>query len=597
MNYLDKYNAQEEREEVLRHRFSLPVRRLLAILPRKYKILFVVLQIIAIISAFAELVSIGALYPFLLAITNPDQVADIKFIAYLLNVFSIDNSNHIILISCICFAFAAIVSGTFRIIAVYLQTKYAFDLGHLLAELTYKTAIHRSYGWHIENNSSQTIAVITQKTSGVVANFFVPLLAANTSVAFLTLILITGLFVQPDLIIGIIIFVVILYYLIIFKFVKNISRNGSIINEKLTLSIKMIIESLGTIRDIIINGYHRKFTNEFIKLDKQLKTAQAENVVLKLIPKYIVELISLVLIAFIAFISVQSIPVESFIAIAGVGVLTLQKVLPNAQSIYNAYASFKAGANALSDVFNFIDNQISDYSDYDEEILTFCDEIKLVDVWFRYGKDKPWILNGINLSIKKGEWVCIIGESGSGKSTLLDIIMGLVEPQKGHVFIDGKKLSDHNLRDWQKKISHVPQNIFLFDASIRENIIIDQNRENQESSLTDAIRTMELKFYLDTLTAGIDTRTGEDGVSLSGGQKQRIGLARAFSQEKDFYVLDEGMSALDKPTKKKVLNNIKVNYSDKTILFSTHSSEVMERANRVLKITNGFLAETPVEKD
>ena len=570
---------------------KMPFWNIFTILPKKYKISFIFLQIASFVSAGAELISIGALYPFLLSLTNPELVSEIQIISYLLAIFAIKSDEAIILFLCMFFAFAVFVSGVVRIAVIYMQTRFAFDVGHILSRLTFETTIYRDYGWHIKNNSSKAIAVITQKSAGVVANFFIPLLAANTSAIFLAFVLTTGMLIQPAAILSLGIVVTSLYYLIIVRVGSTISRNGLVINEKMTQSVKVIIESLGAIREIIINGYEQRFIKEFEVLDKDLKYALASNAVLKIIPKLVVELLSLMLLALGSIIALQLISVDTFFAVAGVTALCLQKILPNAQSIYHAYASFKNGLASLAEVLDFIDDRTAVADEGRSSAFTFSSELKLEDVWFRYEDTKPWVLRGVNLTIKKGEKLCLLGTSGAGKSTLIDIILGLLEPTSGEIFIDGKQLERSWAQSWRNNISHSPQQIFLFDTTIEDNILLGKLRANTEKPWQKAIQSAELISFIASLPDGELTNTGEAGIGLSGGQKQRIGLARTLIQDKEVYVLDEGTSALDKQTEKKVLANIEKHYGDKTFVYSTHSIEVLNYVDRVITIKDGKIEE------
>lgn len=589
-------------EDISVKKMGKPIRRgvynqlsiLFAVLPKKYKFSFAVLQLFSILAAAAEIISIGALYPFLLSITNPELVNEIKIISFLMYLLGVEGNGNLILILCILFAIAVIISGAVRIGVTYAQTKFAFDVGHVLSKMTFEKTINRSYGWHIRNNSSQAITVVTQKSAGVVANFFIPLLSANTSMIFLIFVLISGIILEPTAILGILIFVCVLYYLVVTYVGKRIARNGSVINKKMTQSVKIIMESLGSIRDIVLNNHQARFIDEFKNVDSDLKQAHASNSVLKIVPKLLVELVSLVVLALASLIALQFITADKFFATAGVAALCLQRILPNAQSLYHAYASFKNGSAALSDVMIFMDDGPNENKKRFPVELKFDKEIKLVDVWYRYDVKKPWVLKGVNISIKKGEKICLFGASGAGKSTLMDIILGLLKPERGEIYLDGVKLTQSNMDGWQRHVSHVPQDVFLFDSTIKENVTFGENSENLWGK---AVHITELREFVDQLPDGFETRPGEAGIGLSGGQKQRIGLARSFFQDCGFYVIDEGTSALDKKTEGKVLQKIFSNLNDKTILFCTHSNEVLKHADRLLEVKNGNLHEMETESN
>ena len=221
----------------------------------------------------------------------------------------------------------------------------------------------------------------------------------------------------------------------------------------------------------------------------------------------------------------------------------------------------------------------------------FKESIKLSNINFAYENTK--ILENVNLKINKGDRVGIIGSTGSGKSTLLDIIMGLLQPNSGEVYIDGRNINNSLdktfLNKWQSCLSHVPQNIFISDASFAENIAfglsidqIDINRvkECAKKAMIDNFIVNSGKNYY--------TNLGEGGVKLSGGQKQRIGIARALYRNSKVLILDEATSALDNQTEQDVMNTFK-NLNNVTILIVTHRPSTIKYCDKIIEIKKGTI--------
>jgi len=218
------------------------------------------------------------------------------------------------------------------------------------------------------------------------------------------------------------------------------------------------------------------------------------------------------------------------------------------------------------------------------EEIKFNKKIELKNVSFSYEENKD-ILKDINLIIKKGEKVGIVGESGSGKSTLVDLIIGLYKPKKGKIFIDNVELNEKNLKSWRKKIGYIPQNIYLFDGTVAENVAFGEDFD--ENRVKEVLKLANILDFLEKNHQGIYTRVGENGVKLSGGQKQRVAIARALYNNPEILVLDEATSALDNETEKKIMDEIYKIGKNKTMIIIAHRISTLDRCDRIIKLENG----------
>ena len=250
--------------------------------------------------------------------------------------------------------------------------------------------------------------------------------------------------------------------------------------------------------------------------------------------------------------------ISKVIPILGTLAFGAQRMLPALQQVYAGWSSLQSGAASLRDVLELLEQPMSKDINTNQRKVGFTNSLELREVSFKYQGDKaPYVLKGINISIKKGSKVGIVGPTGSGKSTLLDIIMGLLSPTKGSLFLDGVRISESNLRGWQKNIAHVPQSIFLADISIEENIAFGVPKENINSSrVRVAAKKAQISTFIESLPNQYNSYVGERGVRLSGGQRQRIGIARALYKKSDIIVFDEATSSLDNQTEIAVMEAI-----------------------------------------
>ena len=206
---------------------------------------------------------------------------------------------------------------------------------------------------------------------------------------------------------------------------------------------------------------------------------------------------------------------------------------------------------------------------------------------FKYKSNSKNVINNLKIQIKHNSINGLVGKTGSGKSTFIDLLMGLLKPVKGEIFIDNVKLDTSTIRSWQQKISHVPQNAFLLNASLRENIIFNNfgNKINEEK-LLQVCEDARINDFLNDLPNGILTEIGERGSNLSGGQRQRITIARALYLDKPILILDEATNALDYETEDMILNNIKKNYRNKTIVMVSHRIDNLKHVENIIDLND-----------
>jgi ABC-type multidrug transport system fused ATPase/permease subunit len=349
-------------------------------------------------------------------------------------------------------------------------------------------------------------------------------------------------------------------------------------------------EGLGGIRDVLIDGTQKVYAARLNKTLAAQSEARAALAFIGTVPRFLIEGIGMVLIAMVAYsMSFRHGGISTALPVLGALALGAQRLLPQMQQAYFGWASLSGTRQSLADVLEFLEQT---EADLDREAavspLGMKLDIAMRNVSFRYGETQSDVLQKLDLTIPRGSKIGFIGETGSGKSTMLDLIMGLLEPTSGSIEVDGEPITSCNRRSWQASIAHVPQAVYLSDASIEENIAFGCDTNHVDRRLViDAACKAQLGEFISSLPAGYDTLVGERGVRLSGGQRQRIGLARALYKRAAVLVLDEATSALDAGTEQAVMQAVNDLGESVTVLMVAHRVTSLRNCDRIVELRAG----------
>lgn len=349
---------------------------------------------------------------------------------------------------------------------------------------------------------------------------------------------------------------------------------------------------MGGIRDILLDGSQKEFLKRFELSDRSMRRAQGNAAFVGQAPRYLIETFSLILIAFgVFYASNEGIVIVDLIPIFGALALASQRILPILQQMYGAWTSISTTRISLGDVVEFL--RLPECMKNSQKIveIKFQKDLEFEGINFGFSTTLPLILENVNLKVLKGDRIGFVGNTGGGKSTLVDLIMGLLSPLSGSYRIDGIELSENQLVSWQKKIAHVPQSIYLLDATIAENIAfgVPFNEINYDL-LRSAASDAKIIDDIELMPIGFNTIVGERGARLSGGQRQRIGIARAFYKKFEILILDEATSALDDETEAEVMDSIYKSGRNTTIFIIAHRKSTLSKCDQVYRVENRKLA-------
>jgi ABC-type multidrug transport system fused ATPase/permease subunit len=554
---------------------------------------FAILFVFMILASFAEVISIGAIVPFLGVLMTPDLVFDHPLAQPLIGWFKLTEPRELLLPLTAGFALASLLSGAMRLVLLYAQTRLSHGIGADFSLSIYRRTLFQPYAVHAARNSSEVIAAISNKTSSVVYQTLLPILSIFSSLLILTAILLALFAIDPT--IALIAFAGFgtIYGLIIFLTRRRLIQDGKRVSLEQNRVIKALQEGLGGIRDVLIEGAQDTYVKIYRDADRPMRRAQANIQIIAGSPRYGIEALGMVFIAVLAYsLAIRPGGILGAISVLGALALGAQRLLPILQLLFSNWSSLRAGRPSLLDALDMLDQPLPAHSSLPPpQPLPFHKAVTLDGLSFRYTDDAPWVLRDINLVIPRGSRIGFVGTTGSGKSTLLDIVMGLLQPSEGQLKIDDTVVTAENHRAWQVHIAHVPQDIFLTDDTIAENIAFGVPRGQIDmAQVRKAAASAQIAGTIDSWELGFDTMVGERGVRLSGGQRQRIGIARALYKKADMLVLDEATSALDNTTEDSVMQAIDSLGDELTVIIVAHRLTTLRKCTQVIELADGRIS-------
>jgi ABC-type multidrug transport system fused ATPase/permease subunit len=555
---------------------------------QRIKLLFATL--LMAISALAEIVSIGSTLPFLAAVINPSSILDNEIFKILNN--SIENKinlNNVIGTIAFLFIFAAATSTIIRIYVLNYVTKISYEIGHSISIKLLHTIINREYEKFIEIDYSDFLSTITQKVEIMIYYIILPGLTGVSSILMIIFLIIGLAIVDVNILIMLCTIFGLMYSVLILVVKKHLSINGKSINIATTEVLKNIRNIFVSMRDISLQGKHSVYEAEYAKINFGLRRSQASNQLFSGVPRYFVDFLGILFIAIITYYySTDGDSLEKAIPMLGLIAISAQRMIPLFQQLYSAWASITGNIECLDSLLLYSKN--NDIQNELNEEVNFENEIQIKDLYFNYNSSKLKIFENLNLKITKGSIVGIVGTSGSGKSTLIDIIMGLLTPKNGGIYVDGTLINKNNIKDWQSKFSHIPQDPYILNSTIINNITMMDNIEKIDTNkLVQSLKIAHIYDFVESLDYKLETILGDGGVQLSGGQKQRIAIARALYRDKQILILDEATSSLDHETERAFIDALHLSKKNVTLLIIAHRLETLIYCDEIYSINEGKL--------
>ncbi len=559
--------------------------KLLKFLDKKDKTNILICVFMMVITSLLEVISIGSLIPFVAIFLSPENLLEIIKVDFI----RINESNigKLQLIFALIFVSSVFFANMFKTYVLFLSIKLSKIISINLSQKIFAKLIDFNYKDLKNINSANVISLVTDKmdsVGSVIFNFL------NTcSSIIISFSVLTFLFIVDFQLTIICLIVALLVYFFIALLVKKRLENASkILSFSSIKRVQHVKETFGTFKQITLFNSKSLFQNFFFQHDKNYKMAQFKTQFLGTFPRFVIEGVGIVLIVILIYLFHNFLNYQAVFIITLVGALAFaaQRLLPQLNIIYQFYSNLLSNLEFIKDVLdylNLIQKKDKIKTKTFNEKLNFEKEIITKNVGFKYLDNNEFIFKNLNFKIKKGYNFAITGSTGSGKSTLIDLIMGFLNPSEGSIYLDSNEINYSNLQKYQNLISHVPQEIFLFDNTIAQNISFEFDKKKiDQKKVINSAKLSEIHEFVENLPNKYETVVGDNGILLSGGQRQRIGLARALYQEKEILTLDEATNALDIETEKKILKNLKE--KNITIIQITHRTENLDYYDDVLKL-------------
>jgi ABC-type multidrug transport system fused ATPase/permease subunit len=551
------------------------------ILSKKEIIIFSFISVGLVITSIIELFGISLIIPIVYTLTSDNFYFEI---VKLLSVYDIINlsKNEILQIALILFALIFLIKNILLGIFFWFEGKFIYSVSEKISSKMFKKFLYKDFSYHLKENSANLISKINIELN-YIKSFFVSLLNFISEIIIFFGLIIVLLFLSSEILFKVLplfIFFFLLYYLFFNKILK---KSGEDRKKNDYLKTKKVQESIGGIREIITFEKEKYFSDIYDEyIDKLIKVFYRYHFLSKLPKIYFETLAIMGIVSFSLLVLLRTSSPEKFIATLTVFVAISLRLLPSINRIVNSINNFKYCFPSFVSVgkeLSIKKNKIRKRND-----VKVFKSLELKNIFFKFPKSNYNIF--LNLKIKSGEKIGILGESGSGKTTLIHILLGLYRPLNGDIFLNNIKKTNTDLRGL---ISYVPQSVYIFDDTIIENVTFgDYNEITDKKKLSESLKYSCSDNFIKELTQKVFSKAGEGGSKLSQGQKQRIGIARALYKNSSILVLDEITSSLDGNNSKKILNQI-LKIKNKTIIFSTHKPELLKNFDKVLRIKKGKL--------
>ena len=547
----------------------------------------VILTLLLFVGMFLEIFGLGILIPTISIILDPEITDKTPFILTIRNFFPEFSDQSFAFLFLGALVVVYLIKSVFIVFLTHKQNRFLSNIIAYISNNLFINYMNQPYSFHLTRNASELFKNIQIEIAGL-SVFLLSLITLFIEGGFTISVLATLIYIEPIGALSIGLFYGLLS-IIFFQFTKNNLKTWGKLRQDLdSETTKIALEGLGGIKDLLILGKTSFFTEMFSNKNFMKARVNSNHSTIYQLPRFYLELLSIVgLVSFIVLLLFRGKDTTSLISILGVFVAATFRMIPSLNRIIGGFQSMKYYSPALDIIHKELKIDTGPNQAITQNIqFNFQNEIKLENISFSFNEDRV-ILKDINLKIKKGQKIGIIGESGSGKSTLIDLIIGLHKQTSGQILIDG--ISGFQMdQQWRKKIGYVSQSIYLIDDTIKKNIALGvQDNEIIDLRISELLKQVQLEEFISNLKFGVNTKVGERGVQLSGGQRQRIGIARALYHDPDVIILDEATSALDNETERNVMESFNNLKGVKTIIMIAHRTSTLKDCDFIYKIEKG----------
>jgi len=565
---------------------------------RKIKIRLIILLVGIIIGALLETVTLSIISPFISILLDSSIVESNAILRYIYKLLGFKSHNTFLAFIAFLLGLIYILRGAYLFTLSKAQYRFLSRRQIELSDRILSIILHRPYLYHVNKNVAEFQRVIIADVNhfmNLILNIL--LFASDFFMSFFILVFLMITSVPMTLsVIGFSVICVFLYFRFFRSKIKEVGNENRVKN---ILMSKAVNQALGGIKELKVlqrEGYFIKqfksSGDDYIKSNQRFKVYNA-------IPRLLIEVICFSgAFVLMGILIITGTNMENIVPQLSLFVLASFRLLPAISRFTGYINQMIFYKTSIDNVYKNLFDKGGDYSRNDEmemnmEVETEMgykmatgegNDIIIRGLTFQYPNTNTAVLEDISLCIPDKKSVAFIGPTGAGKTTLADIILGIYVPQKGNVFYNGKSIFC-NFDEWVRQIGYIPQQIYLLDESILENVAFGIAKNDiSEGRVWEAVKQAQLKGFIETLPDRLNTIVGDRGVRLSGGQRQRIGIARALYNNPSILILDEATSSLDNETEKAVMDAIESLQGEKTMIVIAHRLSTIENCDVVYRI-------------
>lgn len=550
-----------------------------------------ILIVLIFSSAILDVFGIASILPLIKLATDTTIIHTNEYLSTIYKYLHFESEKSFLLFMILSVLGFFIVKSVYGIFVNYLETRFTATLAYNITRKQFNKyfnlEFHQFAGMkssvithHILNNPLSYVTWVVMPTIMLISEFSILLLIVGGIAWYdIKLFLFIAIIIGPST------------WLIYALLRSRVTRIGEEMNRLFPLSLGSLSQTIGGYADIKLANKEAHYRDEFLKTQKKYHQLNMAAHLPNLIPLRANELVALlgVVLIFIyaIFLTENS---EKAIVMISLFAAAAYRLMPSLNRIISSFMYIRKNMTALQNISIYPDLAHEIISNADDRKMTFEKSIEIRNLYFRFPKESNDVLKDITMTIQRGEKIGIVGVSGSGKTTLMNILLRFYKEQQGGIYIDDVKVDSENMQSWRNLLGYVKQDIFLMDASIKDNITFGDTNPN-ENLLKQAIKQASLEDLINSLPDGLNTVIGERGSRLSGGQKQRISIARSLYRNAEVLIFDEATSALDNQTEQEVSDAIdSLSNVNKTIFIIAHRVTTLKNCNRIYELTDGKIS-------
>jgi ATP-binding cassette, subfamily B, bacterial PglK len=549
-------------------------------------------QVLSLVMAFSTVAGIASIAPFFSVLGSPNLIDQTGLLHRLYNLGFSSRRSFTIALG-LAFMGLVLLANLINFIGSYVMARLAQSIGTDLQSTLFGEYLGRPYVFHTRTHSAALFNNIIVETTRVTNGILQSIFSLVTNVVTVLFIIVSVMLLNPAVAIAMIVALAGGYGLIYLALRNRFLRAGEIQSHFLTEQTKIVNESLGAIKEILVLRIQNFFRDSFEQSSRALARVAIHTQLISQTPRQVMECVAVAGLVLVALLAGGRRDGTG----AWLGQLTFlgfaaYRLLPSLQQAFAAVVRIRAERAGFARIAQ--DLRLARVRTYAggaaDSSWQGCPrrDIRLKEVSFRYEPHRPLAVSGVTMCIPARAAVGFVGANGSGKTTLVDLIAGLLVPVTGQIEVDGVVLDDANRAAWQSQIAYVPQNIFLLDTTIAQNVALGiSDAAIDRTRLAEAAQLAQLDEFVGTLSDGYDHTVGERGIRLSGGQRQRIGIARALYANASVLILDEATNALDGLTEQELVATILRLRGRYTIILIAHRFNSVRACDVIFEIDRG----------